>query len=118
MIYYMQIALMTCLCFICASVAADPGIAIMQDQTGVAQKYRPLIEYLGEKGIESSLVAAKEYPATAAFFAGGGVDAMFSGSGIASTMIIKELAAREMRPVDRQGHSTYWAVIITPKGSA
>jgi ABC-type phosphate/phosphonate transport system substrate-binding protein len=99
------------------SSAEELRIAIMQDQSGAAQKYRPLLDYLGKRGIDASLVAAKDYPTAAALFAGGGVDAMFSGSGIAGTMMIKELAVPEVRPVDKDGHSTYWAVIIAPKGS-
>jgi ABC-type phosphate/phosphonate transport system substrate-binding protein len=50
-------------------------------------------------------------------FAGGQVDAMFSGSGIAGSMIIKELSEPEVRPVGKDGHSTYWAVVIAPKGA-
>jgi ABC-type phosphate/phosphonate transport system substrate-binding protein len=117
-VFYILIGLIACLCSARASMAVEFRIAIMQDQTGAAQKYRPLIDYLGKKGIQVSLVAAKDYTAAASLFASGGVDAMFSGSGIAGTLFIKELAVPEVRPVDREGHSTYWAVIIAPKGSS
>jgi len=50
-------------------------------------------------------------------FAQGRVDAMFSGSGIAGTMIIKDLAVPLVRPVKADGTSTYFAVVIAPKGS-
>jgi ABC-type phosphate/phosphonate transport system substrate-binding protein len=92
-------------------------IAIMPDQSGAAQKYKPLLAYLATKGIEASFIAAKDYPSAAGMFSKGEVDAMFSGSGIAGAMIIKELATPLVRPVDKDGHSTYWAVVIGPKGS-
>jgi ABC-type phosphate/phosphonate transport system substrate-binding protein len=92
-------------------------IAIMQDQGGVAQKYKPLLDYLATKGIEASFVSAKDYPSAAGLFSNGEVDAMFSGSGIAGAMFIKELAVPLVRPVDKDGNSTYWAVVIAPKGS-
>jgi ABC-type phosphate/phosphonate transport system substrate-binding protein len=92
-------------------------IAIMQDQGGVAQKYKPLLDYLTAKGIQASFVSAKDYKSAADMFSHGGVDAMFSGSGVAGSMIIKELATPLVRPVSNDGYSTYWAVVIAPKGS-
>lgn len=93
-------------------------IAIMQDQQGAAAKFKPLLDYLGKKGVDASFVATKDYPAAAQMFAAGQVDAMFSGSGIAGSMIIKELAVPEARPVGKDGISTYWAVVVAPKGAA
>lgn len=93
-------------------------IAIMQDQAGAASKYKPLLDYLTKKGVQASFVSAADYPAAARMFAAGQVDAMFSGSGIAGTMIIKDLATPEVRPVDKDGFSTYWAVVVAPKGTA
>ncbi len=93
-------------------------IAIMQDQGGVAQKYKPLLDYLTKKGIEASFVSAKDYPSAAGMFSKGDVDAMFSGSGVAGSMIIKDLAWPLVRPVSKDGYSTYWAVVIAPKGSS
>jgi ABC-type phosphate/phosphonate transport system substrate-binding protein len=92
-------------------------IAIMQDQQGAAAKFKPLLDYLGKKGVDASFVATKDYPAAAQLFAAGQADAMFSGSGIAGTMIIKELAEPEVRPVGKDGNSTYWAVVIAPRGA-
>jgi ABC-type phosphate/phosphonate transport system substrate-binding protein len=92
-------------------------IAIMQDQSGVAQKYKPLIDYLSTKGIEANLISSKDYKSAADMFSHGGVDAMFSGSGVAGSMIIKELAMPLVRPVSKDGYSTYWAVVIAPVGS-
>lgn len=101
-----------------AVFAADPfRIAIMQDQQGAAQKFKPLIDYLGKKGIPASFVSARDYFSAASMFSAGKVDAMFSGSGIAGSMIIKELALPEVRPVAKNGESTYWAVILAPKGT-
>jgi ABC-type phosphate/phosphonate transport system substrate-binding protein len=50
-------------------------------------------------------------------FAIGAVDAMFSGSGVAGFMILKDLAVPAVRPVDKNGTSTYWAVVIAKKGA-
>ena len=92
-------------------------IAIMQDQGGIAQKYKPLMDYLAAKGIDANLISAKDYKSAAEMFSHGAVDAMFSGSGVAGAMIIKELATPLVRPVSKDGYSTYWAVVIAPKGS-
>ncbi|CAK0745624.1 hypothetical protein CCP3SC15_130002 [Gammaproteobacteria bacterium] len=100
------------------SAAEQFRIAIMQDQPGAAQKFRPLLDYLTKKGINANFVGARDYPSAAAMFAASQVDAMFSGSGIAGSMIIKELAIPEIRPVGANGQSTYWAVILAPKGAA
>jgi ABC-type phosphate/phosphonate transport system substrate-binding protein len=98
-------------------LAADLKIAIMQAQAGDARKFQPLLEYFGKKGVPASFVTAQDYPAAADMFAKGDVDAMFSGSGIAGTMIIKGLASPLVRPVSADGVSTYSAVVIAPKGS-
>jgi ABC-type phosphate/phosphonate transport system substrate-binding protein len=50
-------------------------------------------------------------------FSAGTVDAMFSGSGIAGTMILKGLAVPLVWPLSRKGHSNYHAVIIAHEGS-
>lgn len=92
-------------------------IAIMQEEKGAAQKYTPLVTYLAQKGVEVSFVGAQNYPAAAQMFADRKVDAMFSGSGVAGIMIIKNLGTPLVRPVGKDGHSTYWATIIAPKGS-
>lgn len=89
-------------------------IAIMQSQHGAAKKYRPLEVYLRTKGIEVQFVATPSYPSAAKMFADGKVDGMFSGSGVAGTLILKELADPVLRPVDTKGHSTYWAVLVAP----
>ncbi len=92
-------------------------ITITQDQKDAAKKYKPLWDYLAKKGINTSYVEAKDYPAAAALFAEGAVDAMFCGSGVAGAFMIGELAVPLVRPVNTEGHSTYWAVIIAPQGS-
>ena len=97
---------------------ADFKIIIMQDNKGAASKFRPLIDYFDHKGIKVSFVAAKNYPHAAKMFSQGGADGMFSGSGIAGCMIIKELAKPIVRPVNIEGWSTYWAVVLAPKGSS
>lgn len=110
--------LVVCLMLPGFAMAEQFKIAIMQDQQGAAAKFKPLLDYLGKKGIDASFVAAKDYPAAAQMFAAGQVDAMFSGSGIAGAMIIKELATPEARPVGKDGLSTYWAAVVAPKGGA
>lgn len=100
------------------ALAADQfKIALMQDEAGAAQKFQPLLTYLEKKGISATFVMAKDYPAAARMFGAGEVDAMFSGSGIAGSMIIKEVAYPVVRPVGKDGNSTYWAVVLAPKGS-
>ena len=104
---------------ISGAAQADPfKIAIMQDKKGAAKKYTPLLNYLKKNGIDGSFVGTKNYDYAAKMFASGKVDAMFSGSGVAGTMIIKEVAYPLVRPVDKKGNSTYWAVVIAPKGSS
>jgi ABC-type phosphate/phosphonate transport system substrate-binding protein len=95
----------------------DFKIVIMQDETGAAARYRPLLDYLKARNVDASFVAARSYTHAAQLFAAGSADGMFSGSGIAGCMIIKDLAYPIVRPVSIDGWSTYWAVVIGPKGS-
>jgi ABC-type phosphate/phosphonate transport system substrate-binding protein len=98
-------------------VNAEFKIVVMQDQRGEAKHYRSLLNYLNSNGVEASFVAARSYPQAAELFANESVDGMFSGSGIAGCMLIKDLAYPVARPVHLSGWSTYWAVVIGPKGS-
>jgi len=107
-----------CFCILTSSNShAGFKICLMQEQKGAAAKFRPLLDYLIKKGVKASFVAAKTYPQAAKMFADGKVDGMFSGSGIAGCMIIKNLAYPVVRPVSNGGWSTYWAVVLAPKGS-
>jgi ABC-type phosphate/phosphonate transport system substrate-binding protein len=92
-------------------------IVIMQDQSGAAEKFKPLLGYLSKKGIDATLVSPQDNSAAAGMFAVGTADAMFSGSGVAGFMILKDIAVPSVRPVDKNGHSTYWAVVIAKKGA-
>jgi ABC-type phosphate/phosphonate transport system substrate-binding protein len=92
-------------------------IAIMQDEMGAAGKFRPMETYLKEKGIDFSFIGASNYPAAAKMFASGEVDAMFSGSAIAGMFIMKDLATPLVRPLHKEGYSTYHADIIARKGA-
>ncbi len=92
-------------------------IAFTQDQKNVEKKLNPLMDYLAKKGVVPSYEEAKDYPAAATLFASGAVDAMFCGSGVAGAFMISELAVPLVRSVNTDGHSTYWAVILAPKGS-
>ncbi|GAB4487886.1 MAG: phosphate/phosphite/phosphonate ABC transporter substrate-binding protein [Thermodesulfovibrionales bacterium] len=97
--------------------AAELRIAIMQAQAGEARAYQPLLDYLRKNGIPASFTTAPNYTAAAEMFSKGQADAMFSGSGIAGTMIIKEVASPLVRPVTEAGTSTYSAVVVAKKGS-
>jgi ABC-type phosphate/phosphonate transport system substrate-binding protein len=98
------------------SMAAEIRIGIMQAQAGDARKYQPLLDYLGKKGLPATFVTASTYPAAADMFAKGQVDAMFSGSGVAGALLIKEVAEPLVRPVNQDGTSTYSAVVVVKKG--
>ncbi len=93
-------------------------LVIMQDEKGAAQKYAPLASYLKTKGVEIILVGAPDYIKAAQMFTAGEVDGMFSGSGVAGIMLVKGLANPVVRPVSKDGNSTYWAVVIAPTGAA
>jgi ABC-type phosphate/phosphonate transport system substrate-binding protein len=97
--------------------AQEFRIGIMQDQKGSAEKYAALEQYLKGFGIEVRLLEASSYAVAARMFTDGQVDGMFSGSGVAGSMMIKEIAYPLLRPVSKQGHSTYWAVVLTRKGA-
>lgn len=101
-----------------AARAADLRIAIVQAQAGDARKYQPLLDYLAAQGVSASFVAAPDYRTAADMFASGSVGAMFGGSGISGTMIIKGVATPVVQAVGADGTSTYHAVVIAPKGSA
>ena len=106
-------------CFLWSSNSyAGFKICLMQEQKGAAAQFRPLLDYLRKKGVNASFVAAKTYPQAAKMFENGKVDGMFSGSGIAGCMIIKDLAYPVVRPEKSAGWSTYWAVVLAPKGSS
>ena len=94
--------------------AKDLKIGIMQDKKGVAAAYAPLIQYFKEKGVDIKFVGFKSYKDAAKKFNDGEINAMFAGSGVAGSMIIKKLAYPIVRPVSKDGWSTYWAVIIVP----
>lgn len=99
------------------SEAAQFRVAYTQDQKSFVKKYMPLMDYLAKKGLVPSYEEVKDYPAAAALFASGGADAMLCGSGVAGAFMISELAVPLVRPVNTEGQSTYWTVILAPKGS-
>ncbi|KPA09912.1 phosphonate ABC transporter substrate-binding protein [Candidatus Magnetomorum sp. HK-1] len=97
--------------------ASQFKFGIMQDKKGAAAKYRPLLTYLKKKNIKASFISAKSYPDAAIMFANKKIDGMFSGSGIAGCMLVKELAIPIVRPVNKNGWSTYWEVVLAQKGT-
>lgn len=92
-------------------------IGIMQDKTGAAQQYAPMLAFFASKGIDVKLQGYRNYVDAAVKFEKGNVDAMVAGSGVAGSMIIKGVAYPIVRPVGNDGTSTYWAVVLAPKGS-
>ena len=108
------------LVFMAAGVSyAEPfKIGIMQDKKGEAAKYAPLIGFFSSKGLDVKLQGYRTYVDAANKFAAGEVDAMFAGSGVAGAMIIKGLAEPLLRPMRKDGWSTYWAVVLAQKPSA
>lgn len=97
--------------------AVELKLGIMQDKAGVAQEYAPMLEFFAVKGIEVKLQGYRDYVDAAVKFEGGKVDAMIAGSGVAGSMIIKEVAYPIARPISIDGTSTYWAVVLAPAGS-
>lgn len=91
-------------------------VGIMQAKTGAAKKYESLETYLKKENIDVQFIPFNSYQEAAQLFAKGDVDGMFSGSGVAGTLILKELVKPLLRPVDKQGRSTYWAVVLGRKG--
>ena len=98
-------------------VYAGFKIGIMQDKKGSSVKFRFLLNYFSKNGVDVSFVAATNYLQAAKMFSEGRLDGMFSGAGIAGCMIIKGLADPVARPVNSEGWSTYWAVVLAPKGA-
>ncbi len=100
-------------------LAADDSlkIGIMQDKRGMAEHFAPLIKYFDTKGVKVQLIGFNSYRNAAEKFRDGKIDAMFAGSGVAGTMILKGLAYPLVRPVSVGGWSTYWAVVLVPKSN-
>jgi ABC-type phosphate/phosphonate transport system substrate-binding protein len=98
------------------SYAEQFRIVIMQDEQGVAARFKPLETYLAKKGIEVSLVPASNYSSAANMFSVGTADAMFSGSAVAAIFLMKDLGTPVVRPIAKDGTSTYHAVIVARKG--
>jgi ABC-type phosphate/phosphonate transport system substrate-binding protein len=99
------------------SEAAQFRFAYTQDQKDFDKKYMPLMTYLAKRGIVPTSEEVKDYPAAATLFASGAVDAMFCGSGAAGAFMISELAVPLVRPVNTDGNSTGWAVVLAHKGA-
>lgn len=97
---------------------ADFKIGIMQDEPDMASKFASLKAYLEHKELPTSFVATLNYPHAAQVFINGEINAMFAGSGIAGCLILKDIAFPVVRPLSKEGWSTYWAVIIAHKGKA
>lgn len=97
--------------------AATFKIGIMQDKAGAAQKYAPMLAFFKSKGLDVKLQGYRNYVDAAVKFEEGKVDAMVAGSGVAGSMMIKGVAYPIVRPVGNDGTSTYWAVVLAPKGS-
>lgn len=99
------------------AVGQEFKVAIMQAQRGTAQQFSSLDTYLQTRGVNIRFIGAPSYPAAASMFANGRVDGMFSGSGVAGAMILKDVAYPVLRPESQNGRSTYWALIVAPRDS-
>jgi len=121
----LRIMKLLCVCLVICVINFTHGtafadklrIAVMQDEKNSAENFKLLAEYLKGKGIEVSLIYAENYPFAAKMFSTGIVDAMFSSSGVAAVMMMKDLAVPAVRHIHKDGTSTYKAVIIAPKNS-
>jgi ABC-type phosphate/phosphonate transport system substrate-binding protein len=97
--------------------AQEFRLAVMQAQRGTAAKFKTLEAYLEKHGIQTRIVVPESFTAAAQMFADGGVDGMFSGSGVAGAMLIKKVAFPLVRPVAVNGTNTYWAVVLARNGA-
>lgn len=102
------------LAFALPALAAPLRIGV---QAGAVKKFAVLESYLQKNGIDAELVGYANGDAAVELTTKGQVDALITGSGLGATLMDKKLAAPLARPVDKQGRSTYWAVVVAPKGS-
>jgi ABC-type phosphate/phosphonate transport system substrate-binding protein len=100
------------------SSAEHIRMAVIQDKPTESSKYLVLKKFLAWKGLNLIFHSYSNYPSAATGFFEGNVDFMFTGSGIAAIYILKELAYPILRPVSKEGWSTYSAVVIATKGTA
>lgn len=105
------------LMFYCNVFSAGFTIGVMQDKAGVGAKYNKLIDYFKTKGILVKIFPFKDYESAATMFSNGMINSMFSGSGVAGSFIMKDIATPLVRPVTNEKWSTYWAVVLAKKGA-
>ncbi len=96
---------------------ADIQVGIMPSQHGDAERIGILAEYISANGIKTSLLTPPSYSIAERMFTSGEITAMFSGSAVAGYLILNNIAEPAVRPITNAGYSTYWAVVITKKGS-
>lgn len=104
--------------FVAAPVAAEEfKIGVPPTQKDAAKKFAPLDAYLSKNGLSVKFVTYKDNDNAATMLAAGELDGIFSGSAVAAIMIEKKAAKPLLRPIDNLGRSTYWAVVLGPKGA-
>jgi len=109
---------------LCMILSAAPAfsqtikIAVIQDKPTEGIRYWALRDYLKSKGLNVNIYSYGSYHFAAKNFHKGVVDIMFAGSAIAGSMIINELGYPVVRPISKEGWSTYSTVIIGPAGSS
>lgn len=86
-------------------------------QPNTVKKFEILADYLTSKGLPVTVIPYGNGAAAVAMAEKGQLDLLVAGSGLGATLIAKGLASPLARPVDRLGRSTYWAVLVAPKGS-
>lgn len=68
--------------------AQDLRIAVVREGSGAAQNHQAILANLEKQGIKANLVEAPTYDAAAGMFSSGKVDAIFSGSGTAGSLLV------------------------------
>lgn len=107
-------ALLLGLCFVLPAFAAPMHIGV---QANALKKLAVLEDYLESKGVEVELVPYANNDAAVGMVSNGHLEALITGSGLGATLIHKGVGTPLLRPVDKLGRSTYWAVVLAPKGS-
>jgi len=80
-----------------AALAEDYKIAVVQKESMDAQSFAALVDHLAKRGVAVTLVDAPTYREVPGMLSAGKIDAMFSGTGIAGSMItIHRLKVKQM----------------------
>jgi ABC-type phosphate/phosphonate transport system substrate-binding protein len=117
------VGILVSLAYTTATAGETISFAVMasEDQAEEGRRYAVLSRYIASQSDEIEKVELKvadDYPHAVRLFQSGEVDGMFAGSFVAAVFIKKGVARPLMRPLLKNGASTYRALIITRKGFA